>query len=176
VVRGKGAIMKYLSILALLVVSCLGAPSRAEHANIDLHIIRRDPATGSNKEDVTASALQEPPGENVKQRPQIKVKANEPLALQFILINTYPHGEKKDVTVRYFVVREAKLRQKEVPDLREGVVTQGRFTLNYKPKCRVGALQKFTIKEPGPYLLRVQTENTDSDHEHFSAIDILVEK
>jgi len=60
--------------------------------------------------------------------------------------------------------------------LRDDVVTQGRFTLNYKPKCRVGARQSFIIKEPGSYLLRVQTENTDSDHEHFSAIDILVEK
>jgi hypothetical protein len=168
--------MKYSSFLALLVVSCLGIPCRAEHANIDLHIIRRDRATGSNKEEVTASALQDPPGENVKQRPQVKVKTNDPLTLQFILTNTYPHGEKKDVTIRYFVVREAKLQHKAVPDLREGVVIQGQFTLNYKPKCRVGALQKFTIKEPGAYLLRVQTENTDSDHEHFSAIDILVEK
>jgi hypothetical protein len=151
-------------------------PARAEHAIIDLHIIRRDAATGTDREEVTASVLQEPPGENVKQRPQIKVKINDPLVLQFFLTNTYPHGEKKDVVVRYFVVREAKPRQKAVPDLREGVVTLGRFTLNYKPKCRVGALQKFTIKEAGAYLLRIQTENTDSDHEHFSAIDILVEK
>jgi hypothetical protein len=168
--------MKYFSFLVLLAVSCLGTPARAEHANIDLRIIRRDPLMAREKEEVTATVLQEPPGENVKQRPQIKVKANDPLALQFILINTYPHGEKKDVTIRYFVVREAKPRQKTVPELREGVVTEGRFTLNYKPKCKVGALQKFTIKEPGAYLLRVQTENTDSDHEHFSAIDILVEK
>ncbi len=168
--------MKYAPFLILLAVSCLVKPARAEHANIDLRIILRDPATARQKEEVTATALQEPPGENVSQRPQIKVKTNEPLALQFILTNTYPHGEKKDVIVRYFVVREAKPRQKAVPDLREGVVTQGRFRLNYKPKCRVGALQNFTIKEPGAYLLRVQTENTDSDHEHFSAIDILVEK
>jgi hypothetical protein len=168
--------MKYFSFLALLAVSCLRTPGRAEHADIDLRIFRRDAATGKDKEEVRASALQEPPGENVNQRPQIKVKANELLALQFVLTNTYPHGEKKDVTIRYFVVREAKPRQKTVPDLREGVVTEGRFTLNYKPKCKVGALQKFTIKEPGAYLLRVQTENTDSDHEHFSAIDILVEK
>ena len=168
--------MKYSPFVALLTLICLGVPARAEHANIDLRIIRPDPTTGSNKEEVTATALQEPPGETVNQRPQIKVKTNEPLALQFILKNTYPHGEKKDVIVRYFVVRESKPRQKAVPDLRDGVVTQGRFTLNYKPKCRVGALQKFTIKEPGAYLLRVQTENTDSDHEHFSAIDILVEK
>ena len=115
-------------------------------------------------------------GENVEERPQLKAKAGETLVLQFILTNTYPHGEKKDVRIRYFVVREAKAKQKAVPDLREGVVIQGRFTLNYKPKCRIGARQTFTIKEPGNYLLRVQTENTDSDHEHFSAIDIVVEK
>ena len=117
-----------------------------------------------------------PPGENVDQRPQFKAKAGEPLALQFILTNTYPHGEKPNVRIRYFVVRETKSKQKTVPDLGDGVVTEGRFTLNYKPKCRVGARQLFTITEPGTYLLRVQTENTDSDHEHFSAIDILVEK
>jgi hypothetical protein len=138
--------------------------------------MRVDAQTGKEKDEVSASVLQEPPAENVEQRPQFKAKAGEPLILQFILTNTYPHGEKKDVRVRYFVVRENKLKQKTVPDLREGVVTQGRFTLNYKPKCRVGARQSFTIKEPGSYLLRVQTENTDSDHEHFSAIDILVEK
>jgi len=138
--------------------------------------MRVDSRTGKETDEVSASVLQEPPGENLDQRPQFKAKAGEPLILQFILTNTYPHGEKKDVRVRYFVVRENKLKQKTVPDLREGVVTQGRFTLNYKPKCRVGARQSFTIKEPGSYLLRVQTENTDSDHEHFSAIDILVEK
>ena len=33
----------------------------------------------------------------------------------------------------------------------------------------------FTLKEPGVYLLRVQTANTKSDHEHFSAIDLQAE-
>jgi hypothetical protein len=32
----------------------------------------------------------------------------------------------------------------------------------------------FRIKEPGVYLLRVETLNTDSDHEHFAAIDVQV--
>jgi hypothetical protein len=150
--------------------------AQAEHAIIDLRVMRVDPQTGAVKDEASASVLQEPPGENVSQRPQFKAKAGEPLVLQFILTNTYPHGEKKDVRIRYFVVREAKPKQKTVPDLREGVVTQGRFTLNYKPKCRVGARESFTVKEPGAYLLRVQTENTDSDHEHFAAIDILIEK
>jgi hypothetical protein len=169
--------MRYSRIAGLLALIFMIATARAEHASISLRVIRIDPQTGKDKDETsTSNVFQEPPGENVDQRPQFKAKAGEPLVLQFILTNTYPHGEKPDVRIRYFVVREAKSKQKTVPDLRDGVVTQGRFTLNYKPKCRVGARQSFTIKEPGIYLLRVQTENTDSDHEHFSAIDIVVEK
>ncbi len=171
-----GSIMRHSWILGFFMLILVAKAAQAEHAIIDLRVIRVDPRTGMAKDEASASVLQEPPGENVSQRPQFKAKAGEPLVIQFILTNTYPHGEKTDVRIRYFVVREEKPRQKTVPDLREGVVTQGRFTLNYKPKCRVGARQSFTIKEPGAYLLRVQTENTDSDHEHTSNIDILIEK
>ena len=97
------------------------------------------------------------------------------IVLQWILTNTYPHGENKDVVVHYYVVREEKPRQKLLPDLSRGAVTEGRFKSNFKPKCRVGARVAFTIKEPGVYLLRVETSNTNSDHEHFSAIDVQVE-
>jgi hypothetical protein len=62
-----------------------------------------------------------------------------------------------------------------VPDLKEGVLTQGSFTLNFKPKARVGARVTFKLSKPGVYLLRVQSENTQSDHEHFSAIDVQAE-
>ena len=152
--------------LTLMVAAFLAGTVRAEHASIDLRVMRVDPQTGKERDEVSASVLQDPPGEIGGQRPEFKAKAGEPLVLQFIFKNTYPHGEKKDVRIRYFVVRETQPKQKSVPDLREGVVTQG----------RVGARQAFTIKEPGSYLLRLQSENTDSDHEHFSAIDILVEK
>src|SRR6516165_10129494 len=165
--------MRYSWPAGLLTLTLLATTARPDHATIIFAIIRIDPETGKDKDEAsTTLVVQEPPGENVDQRTQFKVNAGEPLALQFILTNTYPHGEKPDVRIRYFVVREGKLKQKNLPDLSEGVVTQGRFTLNYKPKCRVGARQLFSIKDPGTYLLRVQTENTDSDHEHFSAIDI----
>jgi hypothetical protein len=148
---------------------------RAEHATIDLRIFRVDPATGQSKDEVAASADQEPPAGGVQPRPLIKVKANEPLVLQFILVNTYPHGINKDVSVRYFVARAQAIRQKELPELGEGVVTQGTFVQNFRPKTRVGARVAFTVRQPGIYLLRVDTHHTDSDHEHFSAIDLRVE-
>ncbi|HLJ97828.1 MAG TPA: hypothetical protein VKU02_31995 [Gemmataceae bacterium] len=161
--------------LVLLAWSYLAIPIQAEHADIDLLILHLDSVTGVPTEEGRSSVDREPPAGGLRPRPVIPVKANDPLALQFVLINTYPHGEKKDVTVRYFVVREEKTGQKTLPGLGKDVVTQGRFTLNFKPKCRVGARVCFTLKERGVYLLRVETLNTDSDHEHFSAIDLRAE-
>jgi len=73
------------------------------------------------------------------------------------------------------VARREKVKQKEVPDFRRDMVTKGQFQLNFKPMTRVGARVAFTIPEPGIYMLRVDTINTASDHEHFSAIDLQVE-
>jgi hypothetical protein len=148
------------------------ALARAEHATIDLRVMHLDPATGQTREEVSARADQEPPAGGRLPRPLVKVKVGEPLKLQFILVNDYPHGLKKAVRVRYFVVAEEKAGQKNVPDLKQGTVTQGQFTLDFKPKCRVGAQVAFTLPKAGVYLLRVETQNTDSDHEHFAAIDM----
>lgn len=164
--------MTWRFLLAVVGVALWPLLACAEHANIDLRVIRIDPTTGQSSEETSASSDQEPPRGGVNPRPLCQVKVNEPLALQFILVNVYPHGERKNVTVRYYVVREKKARQKEVPDLRDGLVVQGQFKMNFKPKCKVGARVRFTIPQAGIYLLRVETLNTQSDHEHFSAIDI----
>ncbi len=115
--------MRPACIFALAVLTAWPLAVRAEHADIDLRAIRVDPATGQDKEEVHASADREPPQGGRNPRPLLKVKVNEPLVLQFLFVNTYPHGEKKDVTVRYFVVPETKAGQKTLPDLRQGVVT-----------------------------------------------------
>lgn len=167
--------MRFCSLLALSTLLAWPLIASAEHAKIDLCVLRAEPESGTTTDEATATADQEPPVGGVKARPLFKVKASEPLVLQFIFTNTYPHGEVKDVTVRYFVVREDKAGQKHLPDLEKGTVTQGRFKMNFKPKCRVGARVEFLIKTSGAYLIRVQTTNTNSDHEHFSAIDLLVE-
>jgi len=161
--------------LAALCLCALGlTPVLAEHATITLKVYRVD-ADGMVKEEVGSRSDQEPPKGGIIPRPLLKAKANEPLVLQFVFINTYPHGVNKDVTVRYYVVREEQAKQKEVPDLKKGTVIEGTFALNFKPKCRVGARLAFTVPEPGVYLVRVDSLNTSKDHEHFSAIDLQVE-
>jgi hypothetical protein len=164
--------MRNLVLLVAVVLGALPLVAQAEHANINLRILRVDAERSKSLDEAKAVADEEPPDGGINPRPICKVKVNEPLVLQFILTNVYPHGELKDVTVRYFVVRQDKAGQKKLPDLAKGTVTQGSFILNLKPKARVGARAAFTIREPGIYLLRVDTANTKSDHEHFSAIDI----
>jgi hypothetical protein len=159
-----------LAVFAVLIWVPLG---RAEHARIRLSVAHLDPQTGQERDETTAAADAEPPQGGINPRPVAEARVKEPLVVVFFLDNTYPHGVKKDVTVRYVVVREDKVGQKTLPDLSRAVVS-GKFTLDFKPACRVGARVAFTIKEPGVYLIRVETLNTDSDHEHFSAIDLKV--
>ena len=159
----KTALCRTLLPLVLLALATMAA--RAEHATINLQVI-------GSQDQQEASADQEPPFGGVNPRPRLTVKVGDPLVLQFILTNVYPHGVLKDVTVRYVVVSTGKFGATETPELTQGVVTQGAATFHFKPKCRVGARLAFRIVEPGIYMVRVDTLNTKSDHEHFSAIDL----
>jgi hypothetical protein len=165
--------MKSRCSFAVLVVLASPFLARAEHASIDLQISQVDPASGTTRHERASSDQEPPPGGN-QRRPVLNVKARQPLTLQFIYQNTYPHGDVRDASVQYFAVPVEKTGQKTVPDLKDAV-TQGKFTMNFKPKAKVGARLSFTIQKPGVYLVRVQAENTNSDHEHFSAIDLVVE-
>jgi len=153
----------------------------AEHARIDLRM-------NSEGKEVNAVADQEPPAGGRNTPPVLKVHVNKPIVLQFILTNTYPHTVIDHVTVLYSVVRVDKLGRKAAPSLSErngpekdaqppesGVVTKGQFVMDFKPECRVGTRLKFQITEPGLYSARVETLGTQSDHEHFSAIDLVAE-
>ncbi len=55
------------------------------------------------------------------------------------------------------------------------LITQGFVTMNFKPRCKVGVRMPFRISRPGVYLVHVESLKTQSDHEHFSAIDLKVE-
>jgi len=161
--------------LAIVVTLAVCSAAVAEHASIDLKVYQLDPVSRTIKGQSSAQADEEPPQGGINPRPVLKVKAREPLILEFFYTNTFPHGEIKDVSVRYFVARVDKVGQKQPPNLENGTVTQGKFDLNFKLGTRVGAKVRFTIVKPGVYLLKVQSEKTKSDHEHFSAIDLQVE-
>jgi len=156
---------------------------RAEHARIDLRVI-----SGPGKE-ASASSDTDPPAGGRITPPVLKVKVNQPLVLQFFFTNTDPHHDIEHVLVRYYVIRAEKLGRKPAatfadstgrpndaqPFLGPGVVTRGEFTMDFKPDCRVGTRLKFQIPAPGIYSVRLGSIGTQSDHEHFSAIDLVAE-
>ena len=152
----------------LIGLFCCSTVIYAEHADIDLRV--RSP-----RDEVRSTADEDPPAGGIKPRPVLAVKAGEPLALQFLFVNTYPHHDLKDVTIRYYVVRTDKIGQKTVPPLKEGVVTQGQVVMNFKVRGNTGARFPLRIHQPGIYLVRVESLNTGGDHEHFSAVDLKVE-
>ena len=155
--------------LIALTAGLFSAPAaRAEHADLSLQVTSPDGRA-------TATADEEPPLGGRYKIPVLKVKANAPLVMQYFLTNLYPHKEHKGVVVRYYVVPIETLRQKITPPLKDGFVMQGKVVMNFKPKCRVGARFQFRIPKPGLYRVRIDTLNTQSDHEHFSGIDLEVE-
>lgn len=147
----------------------MGSTARAEHFNIKLTV------TNADEQSETAFSDQSPPETGIIPRPVLKVKAGTKVKVTFMLTNVYPHGKIKNAGVRYYVVKQAKLGQKSLPETDQGSVIQGSFVLDLKPKARIGVQQTFTIDQPGAYMFRIETLRTQSNHEHFSAIDLDVE-
>ena len=149
----------------LLMVATLEA--RAEHAKINLDVaVGHNCALGSRRPDAAGS------GKNP--RPVLKAKVNEPIRIQYVLTNVYPHKTLENVVVHFYVVRQSKVGQKELPDLKGDVVIESAFDMDFKPGSKAGQRTTLKIDTPGVYLIRVESRNTQSDHEHFSAVELVV--
>ena len=150
------------------VVLAFESPARAEHAKITLDV---SSAAGQK----TAYVDQTPPASGKNPRPVVRAKAGEPVKIQFVLTNVYPHKTLENVVVHFFVARQDKVGQKDLPDLNGEVVSESAFEMDFKPGAKAGMKNTLRIKEPGAYLVRVETRQTNSDHEHFSAVDLVIE-
>ena len=78
------------------------------------------------------------------------------------------------MVVHFYIARQNKVGQKELPDLKGDVVLESAFDMDFKPGGKAGQRTTLKIDTPGVYLIRVESRNTQSDHEHFSAIDLVV--
>lgn len=155
--------------VALLALALPGT-ARGEHFDIQLTV------TSSTEKQTSFSDTntpQHPAG--VNPRPVVHAKAGEEIVLQYFLSSDFPHGAIKQVTVLHYVAPEAKVGQASVPGPETSVI-EGHFVMDFQPKTgKVGIRQRLTIKKKGTYLVRVESQNSDSDHEHFSAQDLVVE-
>ena len=155
-----------LSVTTILLASMV-PHVRAEHAKINLEV-----AVG--RDNVTAHVDQTPPEWGKNPRPVVKARVNEPIRIHYLLTNVYPHKTLENVVVHFFIARQTKVGQKELPDLKGDVVLESAFDMDFKPGGKAGQRTTVKIDAPGVYLIRVETRNTQSDHEHFAAIDVVV--
>jgi hypothetical protein len=160
--------MRPTSALALLLV--LAPIARAEHAKINLDVV----APGGQK---TAFVDQTPPASGKNPRPVLKARAGEKIKAQWMFTNVYPNKTVPNVVLHFYIARQEKVGQKETPDLNneENIVLETAFEMDFKPGAKAGARNIVTIGTPGVYLVRVESRQTGSDHEHFAAIDLVIE-
>ena len=59
------------------------------------------------------------------------------------MTNVYPHKTLENVVVHFYVARQNKVGQKELPDLKGDVVTESAFDMDFKPGCKAG--QRMTL-------------------------------
>ncbi len=150
-----------------MIALILAGSVRAEHAKISLEV-------ATAREQVAAFVDQTPPDWGKNSRHILKAKVNEPIRINYLLTNVYPHKTLENVVVHFFIAPLKKAGQKELPDLQGDIVTEAAFDMDFKPGSKAG--QRMTVKIPtaGVYLVRIETRNTQSDHEHFAAIDLVV--
>ena len=154
--------------LALAIVFGAGSTIRAEHAKITLEV-----EAAEVKE--TAHVDQTPPAWGKNPRPVLKAKAGDPIKIHWVFTNVYPNKTLKDVVVHFYVVKVKAVGRKESPDLSGDPVCESAFEMDFKPGAKAGQRSTLKIDEPGVYLVRIESRQTDSDHEHFSAVDLVIE-
>ncbi|HEY2587067.1 MAG TPA: hypothetical protein VGI81_15075 [Tepidisphaeraceae bacterium] len=156
-------------LLIFATVLCAASLARAEHFRIELTV-------KGTSDEATAHSDTDPPPQGTQPRPVCHVKRGEPFTIQFFFSSNFPHDVQKNVTVRFFVAPERAAGKKSPPDRDKPPVTESNFLMDFKPDTgRVGLRQRLRIDRPGAYLVKVGSEHSDSDHEHFAAVDLVVD-
>jgi hypothetical protein len=156
-----------LAFIAFALAICTAQTVRAEHFEIELTV-------KAAHDQATAHSDTDPPPQGVNPRPLCRARRGEELTLQFLFTSNFPHGTKKAVGVRYYVMTEKEAGNKSPPEKDKPAVSEGSFTMDFKPDGRVGLRQRVRIDQPGAYLVRVESVQSDSDHEHFAALDLVI--
>ncbi len=160
--------MKRLVAVILIGIGCGSNSARAEHARINLDV-------AGPREEKTAHVDQTPPVWGKNPRPVVRAKANETIKIQWMFTNVYPNKTLENVVIHFFIVRQEKIGAKAEPDLSGDVVQESALELDFKPGAKTGQRNTLKIREPGVYLVRVESRQTNSDHEHFAAVDLVIE-
>ena len=149
-------------------VGLAGTSGRAEHAKINLDVVA---PSGQQ----TAFVDQTPPESGKNPRPVLKAKAGEPIKIQWMFTNVYPHKTLENVVVHFFIARAGQGGPEGTPRPDGGRGARNRLRHGLQARGQGGGRNTVRIDAPGAYLIRVESRQTGSDHEHFAAIDLVIE-
>jgi hypothetical protein len=116
-----------------------------------------------------------PPAIGKNPRPVVHTHAGDPVKLRWRLKNVDSHKKLEKLLVHLFIVSEAQVGQKDVPDPRKGSVWETVFATALDPSKETHGELEVPVSEAGTYLIRVESMFTEQDHEHFAAVDLVVE-
>src|SRR5436305_14913116 len=120
------------------------------------------------------AADRSPPPEGTRTRPVVRLKAGQPLQVRWFVKNA-GSALLHDLVVHFFVAREERAGQKTVPDPRRGTVAENAFAIELAPGASTHGSLQLPISEAGFYLVRIESLNSEHDHEHSAAIDVEVD-
>jgi len=163
--------IRRLAILIVVALAVAPAGVRAEHFDMFVSLRTTEGAEARSSWDT------EPPAGGVNERPALRARAGEPITAEWLMRSAYPHGVMKGVIVRFYVVREDAVRQKELPPRETPRVVESEFTMDFLPDFATKGMLIFRVDQPGAYLVRMESKETlaGHGHEHFSALDLVVE-
>jgi hypothetical protein len=108
-------------------------------------------------------------------RPVLTTAAGTPVTAKWLLSNTHETAMVKDVLVHFFVVKQEKPDQAEVPKLTKDVLVESALSMDFRPQDRNEGEITFTPLAPGCYLIRLELKGAAGKNgEPFAALDLVV--
>jgi hypothetical protein len=155
-------------LFAILLGTCVPSLGRADDFTIDLK-------AQAGKKPETAEAKYPLPDMKASPRAVLETVVDAPIGVKWNVRNT-DKATMKDVLVHFFVVKIDKADQQEVPKLTKGVVVESALTMDFKAQDKTEGEMRFTVPNPGRYLLRLELKNAGNKdgREPFAALELLV--
>lgn len=157
----------FLVVPALLFAA---VAARADPFAIDL-------VAQAGKASQTAHAESAGFGAVAKPRPVLEAPAGQAVTVKWTLRCTDSKRTFNEVIAHFLAVKEEKAGQRAVPKLDKDVAAESALNMDFKPKDAADGQLTFTIKEPGAYLLRLETIGAGAGadgQEYFAALDLVV--
>lgn len=124
----------------------------------------------------TQKTLETPTAKKLPPRTVVRLIHDQSARMSWHVENTSKTELFRNVLVHFFVAKEERIGQAQIPKLTKDVTYEGALTTDFKPHETAEWQGTLNIHEPGNYMLRVETIGMlkEHGHEHYAAMDLIV--